>query len=211
MSEGKWSRFQGSAGAAVIAGILFVASLALPEAGRAQEDRQQTRPAMTRVEVPVDRVRVGDGDTVTIEWDGGDREIVRILGIDTPETQNIEHNLPYDQPFGREAAGFAKGAFSVATKVEVLRATMKDPYGRTLGYIFLNGRNYSELILAARLAEESITRYGDNGFPAEAKACLEVAQAAGPLPFESPGEYRKRMRAVTDWMRSKGMVGASKP
>ncbi len=44
------------------------------------------------------------------------REIVRILGIDTPEMRRLEHNLPYDQPFGPEAKAFAQGAFAAATR-----------------------------------------------------------------------------------------------
>jgi endonuclease YncB( thermonuclease family) len=173
---------------------------------RAADPKSQARAHGSRVEVPADRIRVDDGDTVTIEWPDGDVEVVRILGIDSPETQHVEHNLPYDQSFGREAAGFARGAFAVATKVELLRASMEDPFERTLGYVFLNGRNYSELILRARLAEESVTRYGDNGLPAEAETCLRAAREAGPLPFESPGAYRKRMREVTNWMRAQGLL-----
>lgn len=174
--------------------------------GAAQEDRRQTRPANTKVQVAPESVHVGDGDTVRIDWGDGDTEIVRILGIDTPETRNLEHNLPYDQPFGREATQFARGAFAVATGIELLRAGEKDPYGRTLGYLFLNGKNYSVLIVRARLAAESVSHYGDNGFPEEAQAVLEAARAAGPVPFEPPFQYRQRMRALTEWMRETGQA-----
>lgn len=192
---------------AVSFAALLVIAGCFPEAGRAAgENRSQTRPSGNRVEVPADRIDVDDGDTVTIDWPDGDREVVRILGIDTPEIQHVQHNIPYDQPFGRDAAGFAMGAFSLATKMELLRAPMKDPYGRTLGYLFLNGRNYSELVLRARLAEESVTKYGDNGMPEEAKACLAAAKDAGPVPFESPGDFRKRMRDVSTWMREHGLL-----
>ncbi len=175
-------------------------------AAAAQETRQQTRPEQVRVEVPSARVGVLDGDTVLIAWADGDSETVRILGIDTPETMNVEHSLPFDQPFGREAAGFARGAFAAATQVQLLRARAKDPYGRTLGYLFVNGKNYSELVVRARLAAESVSHFGDNGFPQEAKAVLEAARAAGPMPFEPPYAYRRRMREVTDWMREHGML-----
>ena len=47
---------------------------------------------------------------------------MRILGIDTPETRRLEHNLPFDQPFGREASAFAQGAFAAASEVELLHA-----------------------------------------------------------------------------------------
>jgi endonuclease YncB( thermonuclease family) len=149
-------------------------------------------------------IDVDDGDSVMIRWGKDDVETVRILGIDSPETRHLEHNLPYAQAFGPEARGFARGAFSLAGKVELLRAKTLDPFGRTLGYLFLNGRNYSVLVVAARFAEESIGRYGDNGFPAEAAEVMAAARAAGPLPFESPGTYRNRMRDVTKWMKEHG-------
>lgn len=164
-------------------------------------DRKQSRLAGVRIEVPVDRIEIDDGDTITIDWGEGESETVRILGIDTPETQHVPHNIPYDQSFGRIAEGFAKGAFAVATKVELLRAPMIDPYGRTLGYLFINDQNYSVLILRAGLAVETVSHYGDNGLPEEAAACMEAAKDQGPVPFEPPYLYRKRMREVSEWMR----------
>jgi len=187
----------------MLSGILAVA---LATGAAAQEDRKQTRPVKTRVEVKVESVLVQDGDTVVLDWGNGDLEIVRILGIDTPETANIEHNLPYDQPFGREAAGFARGAFATATAVQLLRADQMDPYGRSLGYLFINGKNYSELVVRARLAAESVTHFGDNGFPAEAQAVVEAAKVAGPVPFEPPHEFRRRMRDVTEHLRATGAL-----
>lgn len=169
-----------------------------------RERKPQPRPSQTRVEVPADRVSAGDGDTIEIEWGKGDVETVRILGIDTPETQNPEHNLPYGQAFGEEARGFAKGAMAAATKIEVLRTPELDPYGRTLGYVFVNGMNYSVLVVRAGLAAETVSHYGDNGFPKEAAEVLAAAKAAGPVPFEAPHLYRQRMRAVSEARRGGG-------
>ena len=165
----------------------------------------QTRPHSMRVSVDPLRIQVDDGDTVAIQWSKDDREIVRILGIDTPETRHLEHNLPYAQSFGPEARAFAQGAFAVATQVELLRASTIDPYGRTLGYLFLNGRNYSVLVVQARLSAETVTFYGDNGLPNEAADVLAAAKAAGPVPFEPPHVFRGRMRDVSKWMKEKGL------
>lgn len=175
-----------------------------PQAGPSAP-KPQPRPNSSRVEIDAQRIRIDDGDTIVIVWGPNDEETVRILGIDCPETRHPQHDIPYGQAFGEEARAFATGAFATATKVELLRASMLDPYGRTLGYLFLNGRNYSVLVIAARLAEESVTRYGDNGFPTEAKTVADAAKLAGPPPFEPPGEYRLRMRNVTQWMKAKGM------
>ena len=167
--------------------------------------RPQPRPNGTRVAVDVTKADVDDGDTAVIHWSAADAETVRILGIDTPETRHVPHDLPYAQPFGAEARGFAIGAFATATKIELLRSSTLDPYGRTLGYFYLNDKNYSVLVVKARLAEESVSKYGDNGFAKEAADVLAAAKDAGPLPFESPGDYRRRMRAVSQWMKSKGI------
>ncbi len=169
------------------------------------EPKPQPRPYGMRVPVDPARIQVDDGDTVVVRWSKDDLETVRILGIDTPETRHIEHDLPYAQPFGPEARGFAQGAFAAATQVALLRSSTLDPYGRTLGYLFLNGRNYSVLAVQARLAAESVSFYGDNGLPKEAAEVLAAANAAGPLPFEPPHIFRARMRDVSRWMKEKGL------
>lgn len=165
----------------------------------------QPRPHTARIAVDPALVRVDDGDTVVIRWSATDAETVRILGIDTPETRHVEHDLPYDQAFGPEAQAFARGAFAAANRLELRRATTLDPFGRSLGYLWIDGRNYSVLVVAARLAEESVTRYGDNGLPQEAAEVLGAARKAGPLPFESPGAFRARLREVSRWMKEQGI------
>lgn len=187
------------------------AAIAQAPAGRQQPaerpaPKPQPRPHGLRVPVDPARVLMDDGDTVNIRWSSGDVEIVRILGIDCPETRHLEHNLPYPQDFGPEARAFAKGAFAAATQVELLRSATLDPFGRTLGYVFLNGRNYSVLVVQARLAAESVSHYGDNGLPSEAAEVLAAAKAAGPLPFEPPHQFRARMRDVTKWMQQQGVL-----
>jgi micrococcal nuclease len=138
----------------------------------------------------------------------GRQEIVRILGIDSPEVRHVEHNLPFDQAYGPEARAFAQGAFAVATDVQILRCTTLDPFGRSLAYLFVDGKNYSLLILKARLSSESVSIYGDNGFPEIAAEITAAAKEAGPPPFEPPGLYRTRMRAQTEWMKKSGTYPA---
>jgi endonuclease YncB( thermonuclease family) len=166
--------------------------------------KPQPRPHSARVAVDVKQIGIDDGDTIEITWGPNDVEEVRVLGIDCPETRHVQHDIPFSQMFGEEARAFARGTFATATKVELLRASMLDPYDRTLGYLFVNDKNYSVLVLEARLAEESITAFGDNGFPQEAAIVLATAKGAGPLPFEPPYQYRNRMRKLSEWMKSKG-------
>jgi micrococcal nuclease len=89
--------------------------------------KPQARPHGQRVRVDPAAVTVEDGDGVIIHWNEKDSEIVRILGIDTPEIRRLEHDLPYDQPFGPEAKAFAQGAVAAATEIELLRAATLDP------------------------------------------------------------------------------------
>jgi endonuclease YncB( thermonuclease family) len=160
--------------------------------------------ARERVLVPKDLLAVDDGDSLTIRWKEG-IEVVRLLGIDSPETLHLEHDIPYAQPFGDAAAGFLSGCLASAAKVELLRAEKQDPFGRTLGYLFVDGANVSVLALQARMAVETVGRYGDNGCPEEAAACTAAAKAAGPVAFEDPHLYRKRMHAVSKWLKEKGL------
>ncbi len=179
-------------------------SPAPPPAQARPQPSPQPRAHGRRVELDPRQVSVDDGDTVFVRWGQGDEETVRILGIDTPETRHPEHGLPMAQPFGPEARAFAQGAFATATRVELLRSATLDPYGRTLGYLFLNGQNYSLLVLRARLAEESVTRYGDNGLPQEADEVRKAAAEQGPLPFESPDTFRRRWREVGKAWQQRG-------
>jgi endonuclease YncB( thermonuclease family) len=167
---------------------------AQPRQTQERQRQPQTRPHGKRIAVPPASLRVDDGDTFGVVWAPGDTETVRILGIDTPETRHDAHNIPEDQPYGPEARAFARGAVTFADKVELIRFATLDPYGRTLGYFFLDGRNYSAAVVTAHLAYESVSHYGDNGFPEEAKAVLDAAKAAGTPPFEPPHEFRRRMR-----------------
>jgi micrococcal nuclease len=156
-----------------------------------------------RVRLPHGLVHVDDGDTLSIHWPDG-IETVRILGIDTPETFHPEHDLPYAQPFGDVARGFLEGGLAVADEVQLLRSAEKDPYGRTLGYLFLDGKNYSVLVLRAGLAIENVRHFGDNGLPELAEEVLEAADAAPPVPFEAPFRFRARMRKVAEDLRKRG-------
>jgi endonuclease YncB( thermonuclease family) len=166
--------------------------------------KPQPRPHGQRIRVDPALVTVEDGDGVVIRWSDQDTEIIRILGIDTPEVRRLEHNLPHDQPFGPEARAFAQGAFAAAAEVELLRSPTLDPYDRTLAYLFVNGKNYSVLAIQAGYSGETVSHYGDNGLPRESAEVLAAAKSAAPLPFEPPHQYRARMRTLTNWLKENG-------
>ncbi len=202
-------------GLAVVA--VATACVATTRAQQAQTKDQapaakpQPRLHGQRVKVDPAAIKVEDGDGVIIRWGDKDEEIVRILGIDTPEVRRLEHNLPYDQPFGLEAKAFGQGAFAAAGDVELLRSSTLDPYGRTLACLFINGRNYSVLVIKAKFSAETVSYYGDNGLPKEAAEVMAAAKEVGstPLPFEPPHQYRARMRAVTTALKQSGQFPAN--
>jgi endonuclease YncB( thermonuclease family) len=149
----------------------------------AAQSRPSVRANGSRVAVPPEAVHVLDGDTAVIRGRPADTETVRVLGIDTAELFGAKGRHPMDQmppmtAAGAEARGFARGAFAAAHKIELLRSTRLDRYRRTLGYFFLDDRNYSVLVIEARLSEETISHYGDNGLPHEAAEVLEAARRA---------------------------------
>ncbi len=76
-------------------------------------------------------VYVVDGDTAHVQLDGGPKEKVRFIGIDTPEsTRKIE-------PFGKEASAFTKREL-MGKRVWLERdAGERDRYGRLLAYVWL--------------------------------------------------------------------------
>ncbi len=190
--------------------VLALVLVASRSSGADEEEETPSPVPPSRIEVPLSHVEHDDGDSLAIRWPQG-REIVRILGIDAPEVMHLEHDIPYDQPFGPKAAGFLEGALAVAGKVELLRSGRKDPYGRTLGYLFLDGKNYSVLLLRARLAVETISYYGDGGLPDEAARCLAAGRDAGPVPFEAPHRYRARMRELSARLREEGRYPGAAP
>lgn len=79
-------------------------------------------------------VEVIDGDTVRLEVATG-VEVVRLLGIDTPET--VDPNRPA-QCFGAEASAYLTTMLPVGTPVLLTRdQQIRDVFGRLLGYVFV--------------------------------------------------------------------------
>ena len=176
---------------------LFIILLVAAQA--CAEDTTPARTTLERVSVDPALIDVGDGDTVTILWSDEDSERMRILGIDTPEVAHHSMGWYDDQPYGPEATAFAEGVFAMAETVELLRAAEPDGYGRTLGYLFVNGLNYSVLVVKAGYATETVTHYGDNGLLEPSEAVLAASRTVGPVAFEAPYKFRKRMRELNDW------------
>jgi micrococcal nuclease len=85
-----------------------------------------------------------DGDTIGCDINGNGTiespsEKIRLLQVDTPETKKSKRNPSGEpQPFGLEAQAFTKA--HTLNKVVYLQFDKKirDPYGRTLAFVYLN-------------------------------------------------------------------------
>jgi micrococcal nuclease len=169
--------------------------LRLPRGARWATSRTiPTRPVGTRVVVDPATVWVDDGDTIRITWPDAPPETVRILGIDAPEIGHKSDPTAEDQPYGRESLAFARRHLLGASRLELLRAAHHDRFLRTLGYLFVDGVNYSTLAVENHMAECTIDRFGDSGFPREAAEVRAAERRAGPPPFESPARFRERAK-----------------
>jgi len=98
-------------------------------------------------------LEVVDGDTVRVDLEGGGRESVRYIGIDTPESNP-------DQPlecFGHQAAAANVRLVGGRTVELEIGAEARDRYGRLLAYVRLPGDGGEG---SARLVNAALVRDG---------------------------------------------------
>lgn len=115
--------------------------------------------------------RVVDGDTIIVEM-AGQRERVRLLGIDTPES--VAENRP-DQCYGEESSVYLSQLLPAGTEVTLIRdVEARDQYDRLLAYVV---RSSDELFINLDLLEQ--------GF-------------AGVLIYEPNSYYRDLFEAAED-------------
>jgi len=131
-----------------------------------------------------------------MDFDDGDSfscgdEKIRVLGVDAPEIKHPKHGIANDQPGGPAAALFTKTALQGAKRVLIVRDG-KDPYGRTLAHVLVDGELLGAKLIRAGHAYENVTHFGDNGMPEFALQILEAAKVSPKPPFEEPYKWRKR-------------------
>ena len=93
-------------------------------------------------------VRVTDGDTIKVV-NNGKSSIIRLVGIDAPETSK-KKNQP-GQPFSRKSTKHL--ANLVLNKSVEVKSYGTDRYGRTLGVVFVGGKNMNLEMVKVGLAE----------------------------------------------------------
>ena len=94
-----------------------------------------------------------DGDTLTLMQDG-EKETVRVLGINTPETKYSSRGV---ECYGAEASAYAKTLLegSEVTLEQDVSQDSRDKYNRILAYVGLaDGRDFGQVMIADGYAYE---------------------------------------------------------
>jgi micrococcal nuclease len=108
---------------------------------------QSTAPPAERAAATLRVRQVIDGDTITVSGIG----TVRLLGVDAPEKTG---GYRESEPYGDEAARFLRTLLDGKLVRLEYDGELKDPYNRTLAYVFLeDGSLANETIIRAGLAE----------------------------------------------------------
>lgn len=131
-----------------------------------------------------------------IDFDDGDSfscagEKIRVLGIDAPEIKHPDHGIVEDQTDGARAASTTQRFLKGAKRILIVRDG-KDPYGRTLAHVLVDGELLGVKLIKAGLAYENVTHFGDNGMPEFALEILEASKSYPKPKFEPPWEWRKQ-------------------
>lgn len=151
-------------GSAVL--VVVVAALLL-RPWEALERTEAGGPAEARLTV----LRVVDGDTVEVELEG-EREDVRYIGVDTPESVKPESPV---ECYGPQASAFNHRLVEGRRGRFVFGVERRDVYGRLLAYVYLGGRFVNAELLRRGFAR-TLTISPNDRF-AERFERLEVAAA----------------------------------
>lgn len=135
-------------------------------------------------------------DKRLIEFDDGDTFLfkgkpLRILGMDCPEVKNPNVGIYEDQPFGLEAAESTKSLITRARVAEYL-PDGRDAYGRLLAHVFVDGELLSVKLIRMGLAYETVTTFGDSGFPDLARRIFDASLTSPKPRFQKPYLWRKK-------------------
>ena len=166
--------------------LLLLSSIRFVYVGARQAADTQYGGETNRIRVNQRAIRPDDGDTFFYK-----ELTIRILGIDAPEIIHEEHGIYEDQPYGRQAAQLTLHLLKRAQTVEYLPFQL-DKYGRLLAHVFVDGELLSVHLIRAGLAYETVSFYGDNGFPDLAQRILQAAKESSRPAFEKPYMWRRR-------------------
>jgi micrococcal nuclease len=121
-------------------------------------------------------IDVADGDTIVVRV-AGQRETVRLIGIDTPETKDPDEPV---QCFGPEATKATEALLPRGTAVRLERdAEPRDQYGRLLAYVYRTDGLFVNLALAEQGFADVLSIAPNTAHAGDVRAAVDAARAGG--------------------------------
>jgi micrococcal nuclease len=151
-------------------------------------------------EVGVTVYRVTDGDTVRVSPEIEGEDAVRLIGVDTPETNKGGRGL--SEPYAEEAKSFMHSNLQDSDVTLQFDAERKDDYGRLLAYVYLSdGTMFNETLLREGYAQVATfppnTRYL-NRFEEVQKEAREDGRGIWRLSEDELCRLRDRENGIGD-------------
>lgn len=145
------------------------------DSSRENEQINQQQSDYKRAEVEL--VHPTDGDTIAVIYNGN-RENVRFLLVDSPETS---HPRLGEQPYGKEAKEFTKSLVENARKIELEFdiGPQRDKYGRLLAYVYVDGKMVQEELLKQGLVRVAYIYPPNTRYVDQFNAIQKAAQQKG--------------------------------
>lgn len=138
--------------------------------------------------VQLSDISFDDGDTFDYK-----NKPIRVLGIDTPEIAHPDLGVYEGQPYGTAAAESTRAWIERAGTVEIV-LDGRDLYNRTLAHVFIDGELLACRLIRHALAYETVSHYGDSGYPDLAQEILDTARSAPKPKFEPPYRWKSKHR-----------------
>lgn len=142
-------RWRGATAWVVVFAALVVASRLVIESEDVQDRSEQSSSSNASAARSAKVLRVVDGDTILVRDDSGGTERIRYIGVDTPES--VKPNTPV-QCYGHEASNYNKSLVQGKTVRLVPDHEPLDKYGRSLAYVYANGKLVQSELLAGGYA-----------------------------------------------------------
>jgi len=123
-------------------------------------------------------IRAVDGDTLEVAMPSGEREDVRLIGVDTPET--VKPGTPV-QCFGPRASAFTHRVADGRSARLELGVERRDVYGRLLAYVRIGPRFINATLVGRGLARTLTIAPNDRLAPLFSRLQIEAARAGRGL------------------------------
>jgi micrococcal nuclease len=130
---------------------VVLAAVAFSRCGGPESGSGPRGPASAQV------THVVDGDTIDVRLAGGERETVRYIGIDTPETVKPDTPVQCGGPRAHAVNERLVGDRTVTLRFD---EEARDVYGRLLAYVYVAGAGHGgrPLFVNAELARRGLAR-----------------------------------------------------